>query len=577
MHVRPSALPEDLRNELVALARGAPREHHGSEPTEGYGWKLARVAVGGLAIAGLVFTVGGTSWLVRDRDARAYEILCMVAGAIGFSGLWGIFALLVARPRPAVVWSRLAVAVTGRGDAPVEFLTRAEAAARGLPIGVGGPAGGPVPPGEDWAARLAAAGVRDGGRGSRLAWLVGLALVLGLGAGLGWGGFQLARRENARKAEAMYWSRAVSGDRPEGWDDYLEWAEALDPTVVPARYGEPAALHRAYREWSDAPYSPAREARKDEILEGDAAYWRWEQSKTSVAGEFLRRHTAFSAHVAEALTRFDDASFRVAREQKTAAALRGYRRRFPRGRHFDAAKEALRAMYRAALEKHRVRGAGPEVDAAGVEGLGALLAHLCDRDPETAVLRVAFLPVEGLEGGPIEAAMQAATGSTKVHPVGPSFSAAANAARHRGLLEALGQGLRWTVGDLFVLAEGALDETRREPRILVRYRVRGTGVPYSLVSEEALPPARRNVYVGIAIDLDFTIQVPGPLGELADDPAVGARVSVAAVPAPNFKVRGLTPDAGAFARAVYDRMAQTASDDLATSVARALALLPPPR
>jgi hypothetical protein len=112
------------------------------------------------------------------------------------------------------------------------------------------------------------------------------------------------------------------------------------------------------------------------------------------------------------------------------------------------------------------------------------------------------------------------------------------------------------------------------PRFLVRYRVLPSGTTYTKKSENELPAADRQVFIGIHIDFDFTLQVPGAAGaSLEDDPEKGHRFSMTAKPPMSFSVSGRS----AGDHAVYDQMAETAFNEFEQKLVRAYGFGAPAR
>lgn len=272
--------------------------------------------------------------------------------------------------------------------------------------------------------------------------------------------------------------------------------------------------------------------------------------------------TPFVANLDAALARYDELSWEAARAAGTAGALRGYLEDFPTPAKQAEAEAALRELYQQAEARYLAGAVG--VPDAAREGMQALLKALATQDVRLEKVGVSFLPVQGVEGGAIEAAVKATTGAKTVHPVGPSFSQEANVARHSKIVASLNRGFERVVGDLFRLEERPLDAPG--PRVLVGYEVKFSGDHFYSQSQEALPMSERDIYVGIVVLFTCSIQTPPPGQVASQDPDTGKLVRILARPAPDFRVQGSRYSS--MQRAVYDKMAETAFDEFSTSLAR---------
>jgi hypothetical protein len=285
--------------------------------------------------------------------------------------------------------------------------------------------------------------------------------------------------------------------------------------------------------------------------------------------------TPFAANLEVALTRYEELSWEEARAENSPEVLRGYLGDFPTPAHLEEAEAALRKLY-AAAEARYMEGA-TSVPAGAREGMRALLHSLAADHVMTEKLGVSFLPVAGVEGGAIEAAVKASTGAKVVYPVGPSFTQEANEGRHTKIVSSLNSGFRRVVADLFELEERPLDAAG--PRVLVGYEVQFSGDHFFSKSQASLPMNERELYVGIQVLFTCSIQVPAP-GEVASqDPEEGHPVRILARPAPDFRVSGSRYSS--MQRMVYDRMAETAFEEFSSKIAAtygigALSGSPPP-
>ena len=266
---------------------------------------------------------------------------------------------------------------------------------------------------------------------------------------------------------------------------------------------------------------------------------------------------------AEAMKLEDDAAHREAVHARTAGALRGYLQSHAGGRHVEEAREEIRALYRKAEEAYLAKSAKAVPQAN--EGMKALLAHL--REQSSPVVNICFAPAEGIDGKEAEAQVFEMTQSTKIFPVGPSFSAEANRAREDRIIGIMGASFRQVLtDDLFALTSSSLADPG--PRFLVRYKVVGSGTYYTWNREKNLPLAQRSCYVGIQVDFVFSLQVPGSAHPVDSDPAKGFAFTMSASPAPNFTVMGSDPSA----TDVYTRMAETAFQEFEVNLCNAYGL-----
>lgn len=612
MYVRPDALPADIRESLAAQSRGQPREGFAALVLEGIKFKLLRILVGSVLLGGTVAYVSNQYWIQRRAESNLHLVLSVLGGLLLVSGLRSLLGLWRGPFRPALIHGHGLLILTGRGPAPVLIRPLAELTAKdhggalrhritldfgaervtvrsdnrdafGFWLGIPCPAqqGQPPPPvpAEGWWPQLAAAGVPTTSRpGWFLPGLASLLVLAVLGGGLGWGASRWARIRNIRNYEGRSWEQVESSRKRDlsrqhhALEQYLFFAERHDPALLEARYQDVAGLREVYEKWNDEPYSPSKQARQERVLFLRGIHEGWRAAQRSDIRGLLEAYTPFTAHSRAALEGYDDVCFQEALEKKTAGALREYRRDFEKGRHREDAREVLRDMYRQAEARYLENAPTTDAPPAAVEGMKSLLAYLREHDPEALQVPVCFLPVEGLEGGRIEDFVRALTGSKKVHPVSPAFSKAANQTREHRIVSHMDQALRWVVGDLFRLATGSLESSRDRPRILVGYQVVGTGIPYTMVAEKDLAREARNVYVGIALDFQFSLQVPAGDAPLSDDPAEGHHFPLRATPAPNFSAAGRNQGPEAFARAVYDAMAETAFAEVTRRLARQLGL-----
>lgn len=605
MYYRPDQLPADLRSTLRDLSRGKPLEHHTTLALEGYLFPFLRLVVGAVVLGFSLFTVTRSSWELGGDEATLHAVLGAVGGALILNALFRLLRKLTSGIKPAMVVNRVSVAATRGGSSPILVARLADLKWRhggvtshkitlelpdgthvfrsplfsdgfGFATRLSSAKAAEASPEEDWVARLEGAEAEGTPRGPGWAGrFLRAASVLAAGAILGYGAALHARVIRYQNVEARYWEGCEAGrDREYGCGEYVRWAEPLQTKLLDARYDDFEGMNREYQAWSDSTASMSLGPLRDRMRRYEAVY-AMKQRGDSPRGEPYLRHTPLAEHAPLALERLDDASFEKVRESHRAASFREYLRDWPKGRNRDAARERLRELYRAATERYRKQVAGPGTSPEAVQGMLALLEHLRKEDPVTATVPICFLPVAGLEGGKIEELVSALTGSKKVHPVEPAFTAEANKRRNGLVVGYIDRALKRVLGDLFVPQWWSPSAVRDRPRFLVHYEVRATGRAYGVTSEESLPPAERNQYVGIAIEFDFTIQVPEGDQPLTDDPDQGHRFGFVARPAPNFSVAGAqSPEV--FARKVYDRMAETAFDEFTRKLAEAYGLGLPP-
>jgi hypothetical protein len=166
------------------------------------------------------------------------------------------------------------------------------------------------------------------------------------------------------------------------------------------------------------------------------------------------------------------------------------------------------------------------------------------------------------------------TKSAKVHGWGASFSADANQMREGRIIGVMSQSfLSVLASDLFDLQPGTMQEDG--PRFLVRYRVLASGTYYQETSQATLPLSERDVYPGIRLEFDFSLQVPGSPMPPDPDPSKGFRFHSVVLPAAEFEVSNTG--------SVYDTMVETAFVKFAGELAvaygfqKAEATPPPPQ
>jgi hypothetical protein len=241
----------------------------------------------------------------------------------------------------------------------------------------------------------------------------------------------------------------------------------------------------------------------------------------------------------------------------------------------DEARSSLRNLYQFAERSYRAMATQAAADPEAVQGMIALLRYLGEQ--QSPRVTICFAPPEGIEGGAIDAFLRQETGSSKVHGVGPSFTAEQNRQREWRVVYAMQGAIRRVLGeDLFDLEVGEIGD--EGPRFLVRYRVVGTGDFYTLREQGVLPLSERDVYAGIGLVFDFSTQVPGSEYPPNPDPAQGYRFRTEAWPAMNFDVSysAASMSLGAPEESVYSKMVDTAFERFTAELARAYGFEPSP-
>ena len=404
--------------------------------------------------------------------------------------------------------------------------------------------------------------------------LVGVVVTAGLAGLLAGGLASGARVLNVTWAEQTAWRRAQAKGDAEAYSSYVYTIMQRHQPLAEERVDEDAA-RRASKAYRAAPLlGPMREGLHRWSIRakqpGERASQPW---KPDLSG-LLDRFTPVREHVAAADAAYDDARFQEATAAGTASALRIYRMELAGGRHVDAARDALRALYREAEQRYAELIAGGQADPASSAGIQALLAHLREQDVDALVVPVCFLPVAGLEGGAIEQAIRDETGG-KVVPVSPVFTAERNAKRERGVVQRMDKALRAVVGDLFELRLSDPAEARNRARFLVQHEVLPTGAIYQARSQDELPVAERTLFVGIAVAFTCSVQVPADGAPLADDPGQGHRFTLLAKPAPSFSADRGARTLEQSGDLVYGTMVQTAFADFERALIESYGLSEP--
>lgn len=401
---------------------------------------------------------------------------------------------------------------------------------------------------------------------SKLAWFAAAVLLAAL---LG-GGEQFAGRVvNVRAAERTRFEDASSRNTADSWNSWRYFLRHHHGEPLVRTYDDPETRDRFKKVFEttllmDDDRSALHQLSvRMEQQAGGAAEWE-------DYGWWLDTFTPVREHARAGETAYEDARFREAAADGSPGQLRAFRLEFPKGRHADEAKALLQARYREVEKRYADLVASKQANPESVAGVKSLLAWLRENDVDARMVPVCFLPVEGLDGDNLEEAVRKVVRPKEVVPVSPQFTAEVNQKRQYSVTYSMDKALRAVMGSLVALREAKADETRRQARFLVGYKVFGTGQVYSRVSENALPPDQRTVYVGIGMRFDCTIQVPSGGAPLDEDLGRGHRFTLTARPAPNFTAVG--DKSGVSAGAVYSTMASTAFDNFRDSLIRGYGL-----
>lgn len=534
-----TSLPAPTLELYARLSRGELIERHAALPIAR--WRLGvRVALAVL-LALAVFALWGTLYLdlhggykgyADDDDAMISTVLVALLALPGTMAFLGAVSLRRSRLRPALIVGPALLVRTGYDDEPVQATPVAT---------VGG-----------WSVVGARARTRVDGED-----VVGSAPDAASARRFVDAAESAAREAAALPSEvrAFDWRKSV-GPAGRSFGPFARFLLALAVTAVVTvpltlviwLAGFARAEREAWATCREGPYCTDYEQIAD-FGANDIPGWFYE-----ALGIPERR--------AEAARQSDDEAWRECQRSTSPAHIRGFLTR-ENSAHLAEARALLITRY----EERSVRLASEATAIGGdpelILGLEEALLWLAT-DAESDRMSVGFLPVAGLEGGGIESAVAARTGSTHVQPVAPSFTAERNAARERAVRATISLAMAPLAG--FASVDSGTEDLTR-PRFSIALRVAPGGDVYTDRAEDALPMAERTVYPGIVLMFDCTIVVPG-----AVTPAHSARI--VATPAADFRVEG---SGGAVATSdVYDRMAETAFDQLEAAIERALGYTPPP-
>ncbi len=379
-----------------------------------------------------------------------------------------------------------------------------------------------------------------------------------------------ARGYNIWNAEKSLFERAQRQNVAEAWDRYDAFvmrhhAELSGSRANEAEVERTAAAARRFQHLDDPAISRMRRrAERRAAFSSDSLFG-------SDVGGWLDALTPVREHLPLAEAGYREARFTEVMTAGTVTGLRIHREEFPNGPHWEATTEALREHYREAEARFAAMTAAGQGRPEGVAGLQALLRHLRENDVDASEIPVAFLPVAGLEAHLFEAALGEALGGASVLPVEPAFTAQENQRRQGSIVRAIDNALRAVVGDLFSVTESTPEESRTSPRFLMEYAVRPSGTVYVFDGQEALPPAEREVLVGIAMRFHATVQVPAG-GPLPDVHTVGNHFTLEGAPAEHIRGGPANLSQTARAAAAYGAMAQSAFGDFQRQLVRAYGL-----
>jgi hypothetical protein len=536
----PSSLSPATRELLSRLSQGELIERHVALPIASARVRrrvavAAVFAVGVLALwVTLFFDLQGSSkGYADDDDAMITSVLVALLALPGTVALLGAVSLARSGLRPAVIVGPALVVVTGYDDESVYA----------VPIGAMG----------KWSIIDARVRGRVGDR-DVVARAPDAAAARRFVEVVEW----MAREASAlpEPTAAFDWRAGATGPRASS-PRLGRFALALTSTLV-------VALPLTFVIWLAG---FARAERDAWALCGERPYCS-EYERVADFGvndvpEFFYAALGIAERRAQVAHRSDDEAWRECQRARSPSSVRGFLTRED-STHLAEARALLGVIYEERSAQLAAEAAALGGDPELIAGIREALRWLAT-DAESDQMSVGFLPVQGLDGGGIEAEVARLTGSTHVQPVAPSFTAERNAAREHALRDTIATAMRPLAGFATVYPGAAEDVTR--PRFSIAVRVAPSGSVYSDRAEERLPPADRTVYPGIVILFDVAVVVPG-----AATPPRSA--SIVASPAVDFHVEGT---AGApTAEDVYNRMAETAFDQLEASIERGLGYTPPP-
>ncbi len=447
------SLPPDMRDQLVAVGRGAGIP----------GFRCAPLGGGGSLVAALGAAVAATAALAW-RLATPATVDPLATGTVAFHGALLLPATAVAAValgalvrrsrsplRPCAVVTPALVVVTGAESDPVrvgrldhvvfekndrdQLLLRfsdGEIAVPRVPasepliadllhrLSVLHAAPPRAPVQDEWTAalELVPSGAPDPGR-ARLVALVVAGLLLGAPIWSGAWCLSFATREEAA------WTAAEKANTPAAYAAYLEHAARNRATI-------PLAVRRLAR--ADEHESLAAR-RQDDLAFAEAA----REGKAEALGRYLRAF-ARGAHREEALARHEELSFQEAVSARSGLLLRALLAAYPSGRHAERARAYLAKYFLDAEKAYRL---------ARKEWLASLLAAM--RESETGVV-----------------------------PVIIESSYERDAKVHEALVKALG---RTTAGQLVVLQR--MPNQTPAPRLVVTHKLEGEAAERRLVVEIA--------------------------------------------------------------------------------------------
>lgn len=286
--------------------------------------------------------------------------------------------------------------------------------------------------------------------------------------------------------------------------------------------------------------------------------------------EAVRRYLFFvrGRHVAEATALLPHKVLEEARQAGTVTALRDFIKQFPDDPLAADARQSIDGLFDGALSDYEAQA--PTHDSDVVAVFGRLLRH--QRTHGSPPAYVWFRPPASDRLTRMDRRMLR-RGGTRVAPIAPHFTDAANERREKSISRLFAKGFEQVFPrDIFAVVHGGrLDEakdTGASAALDVVYTLRPGDGFYEKTSSAGLPilassPATR-LYVALEVDFDVTLRWPGEPDALSFDLHVE--------PPDSFMV---TSRAGRFLSSssvgdtqVYDVMAAKAFDGLSAELGR---------
>lgn len=279
-----------------------------------------------------------------------------------------------------------------------------------------------------------------------------------------------ARARNVMLVEQAAWQRAVQGDSPASYKQYLAFVADNRPTRAT---GVQRLVRLNDTEWMFDMFTdsvanvPAATAALDDTSYRDAL----KDGRPEALRDYLKAFNP-GRHVGDASLALDDAIYREASDAGTVVAFRDYRNQYARGRHARDARRALQDLYTRAEADYDALVAEHKADPAAAAAFKRLLTALREDDVDRTRVPVAFAAAPNLET--LTAALKQKPGTT-LAPLAPAFAAPLTEERQQLVVKDLNDALGPTVGHLFRLELADAAETRGELRFYVQPQVRATG------------------------------------------------------------------------------------------------------